>query len=70
MVSIFIDLAWVKIRIGNLQNGSVVLKKGGEVVLTTRNCVGTPMLIPVEFKQFYKYVSKGSIIFLMMGLFN
>src|ERR1700690_3836804 len=41
MVSILIDLPGVKIRIGTLQNGSVILKKGGEVVLTTRACVGS-----------------------------
>ena len=67
MVSIFMDLPGVKIRIGTLQNGSVMLKKGGDVVLTTRSCVGTETHIAVEFKQLYKNVSKGSIIFLNDG---
>ena len=40
MVSILIDLPGVKMRIGRLQNESVMLKKGGKVVLTTRNVLG------------------------------
>ena len=67
MVSILIDLPGVKMRIGRLQNGSVMLKKGGEVVLTTRNVLGTQALIPVEYKQLPKSVSKGKIIFLNDG---
>ena len=52
MVSIFIDLPGVKIRIGRLQEGSLLLKAGDKVALTTRKVLGTPMLIPVECKQF------------------
>jgi pyruvate kinase len=67
MVSIFIDLPGVKMRIGQLLNGSITLKKGGKVVLTARHCVGTQDLIPVEYKQFHKSLSKGKIIFLNDG---
>jgi len=67
MVSIFMDLPGVKIRIGLLQNGSVMLKKGREVVLTTRHVLGSEGIIPVEYKQLYKSVSKGKIIFLNDG---
>src|ERR1700691_2767975 len=55
-ISIFIDLPGVKMRIGILKNGSVMLKKGGEVVLTTRNVLGTETLIPVEYKQLHTNV--------------
>jgi len=67
MVSIIIDLPGVKMRIGRLQNGSVVLKKGGEVVLTTRNVPGTNEFIPVEYKQLPQNVSRGTVIFLNDG---
>ncbi len=67
MVSIFIDLPGVKIRIGQLQNGSVLLKKGQVIVLTTRKVIGTPQVIPVEYKQFLQSVSKARTIFLNDG---
>jgi pyruvate kinase len=67
MVSIFIDLPGVKIRIGRLQEGSLLLKAGDKVVLTTRNVLGKNGLIPVECKQFSKSVTKGQIIFLNDG---
>jgi pyruvate kinase len=67
MVSIIIDLPGVKMRIGLLKNDSVVLKKGAEVVLTTRNVLGTDRLIPVEYKQLPRSVSKAKIIFLNDG---
>ncbi len=67
MISIIIDLPGVKMRIGRLQNGSVLLKGGDKVVLTTSNVLGTQALIPVEYKQFALSVSKGQIIFLNDG---
>ncbi|MBF0570684.1 MAG: pyruvate kinase [Candidatus Omnitrophica bacterium] len=67
MVSVIIDLPGVKIRIGLLQNESVMLKKGAGVVLTTRDVAGTQALIPVEYKKLPKSVSRGNIIFLNDG---
>jgi len=67
MVSIIIDLPGVKMRIGRLQNGSVLLKKDDKLVLTTRNVLGTRALIPVEFKHLDLSVSKNQIIFLNDG---
>ncbi len=67
MVSIIIDLPGVKMRIGRLQNESVMLKKDGEVVLTTRSVLGTQALIPVEYKQLSKSVSRAGVIFLNDG---
>ena len=67
LVSILIDIPGVKIRVGLLQNGSVMLKKGAQVVLTTRPVPGTDELIPVEFKLFPQSVDRGKIIFLNDG---
>lgn len=67
MVSIIIDLPGVKMRIGRLLNEPVLLRTSSRVVLTTRNLLGTHELIPVEYKQLPKSVSKGKVIFLNDG---
>ena len=67
LVSIFIDLPGVKMRIGVLQNGAMMLKKGANVVLTTRHMLGTQEIIPVDYKQLHQNVSKAKIIFLNDG---
>ena len=66
-VGILIDLPGVKIRVGSFPNGTILLKKHEEVVLTVRKASGTDVLIPVEYKQLTKVVSKGSIIYLNDG---
>ena len=67
VVSIIIDLPGVKIRVGDLENGSVLLKKGEAVVLTTRKVLGTGECIPVEYKAFPKSVASSKLIFLNDG---
>ncbi|MBF0504823.1 MAG: pyruvate kinase [Candidatus Omnitrophica bacterium] len=66
-VSIIVDLPGVKIRVGSLLNDAVILKKHEDIVLTTRNVVGTDTLIPVEYKRLSRAVSRGSIIYLNDG---
>ena len=67
MVSILIDLPGVKMRIGRLRDDALMLKKGADVVLTTKNVLGTEYLIPVEYKQLYQSVARGTTIFLNDG---
>lgn len=66
-VGIFMDLPGVKMRIGKIANGPVMLKNGEMVTLTTRNVVGTSRLIPVQYKHLGKSVSKNGIIYLSDG---
>ncbi|NJE04665.1 pyruvate kinase [Thermococcus sp. M36] len=66
-VAILGDLPGVKIRVGEIQNGSVVLRRWQTVTLTTRDIVGNEAEIPVQFKEFPKMVSKGDIIYLSDG---
>ncbi len=66
-VSIIIDLPGVKMRIGNLKDGALLLKMGDLVTLTTKNVLGTAAIIPVSYKRLPQSVSKGSIIFLNDG---
>ncbi|MBI5606955.1 MAG: pyruvate kinase [Deltaproteobacteria bacterium] len=64
---ILADLPGPKIRIGRLAKEPLILKKGERVILVTDESSANPARIPVEFDQFTKSVSKGSIIFLNDG---
>ena len=66
-VSILIDLPGPKIRIGQLENEGLILKKGKRVTLTTRDVLGTTSLLPVEYPDFSRSVYKRSIIYLNDG---
>lgn len=68
LVSIIMDLPGVKMRVGNLKNEPLVLKKGAQIVLTTnKGYSGDPRFIPVEFKKLVESVSVGSVIYLNDG---
>jgi len=67
MVSILMDLPGVKMRLGTLQDGGVMLKKGADIILTTQHMLGTDKKIPVEYKDLPRAVTAGSIIFLNDG---
>ncbi len=66
-VAILGDLPGVKIRVGEIAGGSVTLRRWQTVTLTTRDVVGNEAIIPVEFRDFPKLVSKGDIIYLSDG---
>ncbi|WP_457742456.1 pyruvate kinase [Thermococcus sp.] len=66
-VAILGDLPGVKIRVGEIEGGSVNLRRWQTVTLTTRDVKGNEAVIPVEFKDFPKLVSKGDVIYLSDG---
>ena len=66
-VAILGDLPGVKIRVGEIAGGSVVLRRWQTVTLTTEDVIGNEGVIPVQFKDFPKLVSKGDIIYLSDG---
>ncbi len=66
-VAILGDLPGVKIRVGEIQNGSVTLHRWQTITLTTRDITGNEAEIPVEFKDFPRMVSKGDVIYLSDG---
>jgi len=66
-VAILGDLPGVKIRVGEIAGGSVTLRRWQTVTLTTRKVVGNEAVIPVEFEDFPKLVSKGDVIYLSDG---
>ncbi len=64
---ILVDLPGPKIRIGKLETEPLVLTKGTEITLTTRDVLGTPTLIPVTYQRLPESVSPGSVIYLNDG---
>jgi len=66
-VAILGDLPGVKIRVGELQKGQITLRRWQTVILTTEDIEGYDGVIPVQFKDFPKLVSKGDVIYLSDG---
>jgi len=64
---ILVDLPGPKMRIGKLKTEPMILAKGTEVTLTTRDVLGTPSLIPVTYRRLPESVSPGSVIYLNDG---
>ncbi|MCX6000362.1 MAG: pyruvate kinase, partial [Chloroflexi bacterium] len=66
-VAILMDLPGPKYRTGNLSAGSVVLKKGSSVVLTTKVIDGNATLIPVNHPTLPQDVKAGDTVLLDDG---
>ena len=66
-VAILQDLPGPKFRIGEIRNGSVVLKKGSILTLTPRPVEGDQMEIPLRSGELPRFVPAGGTIFLSDG---
>lgn len=64
------DLQGPKIRVGRFENGSIEIKEGEEVVITIRDVLGRPGLIPSDFKALPKSCVPGGRIMFDDGLFE
>ncbi|MDH5785632.1 MAG: pyruvate kinase [Chromatiales bacterium] len=69
-VAILMDLCGPKIRVGNLEGGAIELVEGERIVVTCRNVIGSPGLIPSQYRNLYKDVKPGERIFLDDGNFE
>ena len=67
VVAIMADLPGPKIRVGTIKNEPMMLKKGENVILTSRHVESTDSLIPVHYHQLADSVSPGSSIYLNDG---
>jgi pyruvate kinase len=67
-VAIIIDLAGPKYRTGRLKGGKAELKKGAEVVLTTRNVTGSNRVIPVNLPTLPQHMKAGDTVLLDDGV--
>ncbi len=66
-IAVLADLCGPKIRTGTFKEGSIVLSQGEEVVMTVRDVVGEPGLIPSQYKNLTHDVGVGHRIFLADG---
>jgi pyruvate kinase len=66
-VAVLMDLPGPKYRIGPLQGGSVVLKKGARIVLTTRPVEGDAQEVPVNLPTLPQDVRVGDRVLLDDG---
>jgi pyruvate kinase len=66
-VGILADLQGPKIRVGQMENNGVLLKKNQELVMTTKSCIGTAERLYISYQAFPKDVKVGEIILLDDG---
>jgi len=66
-VAILADLQGPKIRIGAIENDSILLENGHELILTTNKCIGNLERVYITYPHFAKDVSKGEGILLDDG---
>jgi pyruvate kinase len=61
------DLRGPRIRVGEMENGSIEFQRGNKTILTPEPVTGTPAKIAVSFKGLYRDVAPGSILLLDDG---
>ncbi len=66
-ISTLMDLSGPKIRVGTMENGSVLLKSGNLITITSLDELGTPARISTQYESLYKDVKKGETILLDDG---
>lgn len=69
-LSILMDLPGPKIRLGRLAKEPVSLRRGEEVVFTTRTREADEAIIPVDFKRLPQSVKPGGSIYLNDGFIH
>jgi pyruvate kinase len=67
-VAVLQDLQGPKIRVGKFENGSIEIKPGEKLVITTAHVVGKPGLVPSDFKELPLACAPGTKILLDDGL--
>src|ERR1700736_1948224 len=66
-IGILGDLRGPRIRVGEMESGSIELQRGMRIILTSENIIGTPAKIAVSFKGLHRDVAPGSILLLDDG---
>ncbi len=66
-VAILADLQGPKLRIGVVENNGVELVVGKEIVITTKECIGTAERVYITYPQFPKDVKEGENILIDDG---
>ena len=66
-IAILGDLQGPKLRVGELENGSIELKEGNEIIFTTEKMIGNQDMVYVSYPNLTTDVQKGERIFLDDG---
>ena len=66
-VGILADLQGPKLRIGEVENNSVELINGNEIIITTEKCIGTAEKVYITYQQFPKDVAVGDSVLIDDG---
>lgn len=66
-IAILADLQGPKLRIGKVENDGVELVAGKEIIITTKECIGTAKRIYITYPQFPKDVKAGESILIDDG---
>ncbi|MFQ5920912.1 MAG: pyruvate kinase [Nitrososphaerales archaeon] len=66
-IAVMQDLPGPKLRVGRLKNGSVHLRKGSVLSLTTEDIVGDEKRIPVRHNDLPRYIPNSAAVFLSDG---
>ena len=67
-VGILLDLQGPRIRVGDLEGGSVRVAKGDEILLSTRGVIGDATHIPITYPDLLLDVKKGDRVLVDDGL--
>lgn len=67
-VSILMDLAGPKLRVGDVEGGEVVLDEGDSFTVTTRQVMGTKEIVSVNYPGLPRDVKPGNTILIDEGL--
>jgi pyruvate kinase len=66
-VSLLADLQGPKLRVGEMENGSVELVTGSKIIITTKKQIGTAELIYTNYSEFAQDVKPGEAVLLDDG---
>jgi pyruvate kinase len=66
-ITVFADLCGPKIRTGKFKNGSIIIEKGDQVIVTTREILGDDNLIPCQYQALADDVTPGDRVLLDDG---
>ena len=66
-IAILMDLPGPKYRTGSLRDGSAILKKGTQVVLTTRQVEGDAEVVPINLPTLPHEIKVGDTVFIDDG---
>ncbi|HDH05765.1 MAG TPA: pyruvate kinase [Nitrospirae bacterium] len=67
-VAVLLDLKGLKIRVGAVKDGSIILKKNSTVILTTKQIEGSSERISISYRHLLKDVKTGDKILFDDGL--